>query len=162
MVGDGSEDGTIKDMGSPVSLSHMHVVRCSKIHIFLVGIHTYIAIITTKPQVHLTSLTHCHDRDSSYPFFTVNDVCVHPNQGVLRSCESHHKFASKSTHIIHMSHRLPCTHSTSRDPLVAANIQRREERCRCTSGISMAVVLIPCEAMSQVVPVEVDPPAKVP
>jgi hypothetical protein len=44
---------------------------------------------------------------------------------------------------------------------VAADIQRREERCRRAGGIGTAVVLIQCGAVSQVMPVEVDPPAKI-
>jgi len=65
------------------------------------------------------------------------------------------RFAIKGTHIV------PRTYVTSRDPLVAADIQRREERCRRAGGIGTAVVLIQCGAVSQVMPVEVDPPAKI-
>jgi hypothetical protein len=72
-------------MGSPVSLFHIHLARYDKIN--FVGIHIYIVIITMRPQVHLTSYTHCHDRDSKLPIITVNDVCVHPNQGELISCD---------------------------------------------------------------------------
>ena len=66
-----------------------------------------------------------------------------------------YRFAIKGTHIV------PRTYVTSRDPLVAADIQRREERCRRAGGIGTAVVLIQCGAVSQVMPVEVDPPAKI-
>ena len=65
------------------------------------------------------------------------------------------RFAVKGTHIVHR------TYVTSRDPLVAADIQRREERCRRAGGIGTAVVLIQCGAVSQVMPVEVDAPAKI-
>jgi hypothetical protein len=65
------------------------------------------------------------------------------------------RFVVKGTHIV------PRTYVTSRDPLVAADIQRREERCRRAGGIGTAVVLIQCGAVSQVMPVEVDPPAKI-
>ena len=65
------------------------------------------------------------------------------------------RFSVKNTHIV------PRTYVTSRDPLVAADIQRREERCRRAGGIGTAVVLIQCGAVSQVMPVEVDPPAKI-
>ena len=65
------------------------------------------------------------------------------------------RFTIKSTHIV------PRTYVTSRDPLVAADIQRREERCRRAGGIGTAVVLIQCGAVSQVMPVEVDAPAKI-
>ncbi|KDR68493.1 hypothetical protein GALMADRAFT_78408 [Galerina marginata CBS 339.88] len=48
-----------------------------------------------------------------------------------------------------------------RDPLVIADIQRREERCRQSGGIGTLVVIIQCGTTSQVMPVEVDPPAKI-
>ncbi|KIJ95487.1 hypothetical protein K443DRAFT_108719 [Laccaria amethystina LaAM-08-1] len=48
-----------------------------------------------------------------------------------------------------------------RDPLVTADIQRREERCRHSGGIGTLVVIIQCGGVSQVMPVEVDPPAKI-
>jgi len=65
------------------------------------------------------------------------------------------RFVIKGTHIV------PRTYVTSRDPLVAADIQRREERCRRAGGIGTAVVLIQCGGVSQVMPVEVDPPSKI-
>jgi len=71
------------------------------------------------------------------------------------SSDPHRQFIVKGTHIV------PRTYVTSRDPLVAADIQRREERCRRAGGIGTAVVLIQCGAVSQVMPVEVDPPAKI-
>ena len=71
----------------------------------------------------------------------------------LTFCAS--RFSIKGTHIV------PRTYVTSRDPLVAADIQRREERCRRSGGIGTAVVLIQCGAVSQVMPVEVDAPAKI-
>ena len=37
---------------------------------------------------------------------------------------------------------------TLRDPLVMADIQQREERCRRTDGIDTAFVLIQCGAVS--------------
>jgi hypothetical protein len=65
------------------------------------------------------------------------------------------RFVVKGTHIV------PRTYVTSRDPLVAGDIQRREERCRRAGGIGTAVVLIQCGAVSQVMPVEVDAPARI-
>ncbi|EJD07162.1 uncharacterized protein FOMMEDRAFT_17627 [Fomitiporia mediterranea MF3/22] len=50
----------------------------------------------------------------------------------------------------------------SYDPLVAQDIQRREERCRRSGGIGAAVILIQCGGMSQVMPVECDSPSRVP
>ena len=66
------------------------------------------------------------------------------------------RFLIKGTHIVNR------TFVTARDPLVAADIQRREERCRRSGGIGTAVVLIQCGAVSQVMPVEVDAPARIP
>ncbi|TFY82383.1 hypothetical protein EWM64_g1628, partial [Hericium alpestre] len=63
--------------------------------------------------------------------------------------------------VISGTHVVPRTYVTSRDPLVAADIQRREERCRRAGGIGTAVVLIQCGGISQVMPVEVDPPSKI-
>ncbi|THH03134.1 hypothetical protein EW145_g6502 [Phellinidium pouzarii] len=49
----------------------------------------------------------------------------------------------------------------SYDPLVAQDIQRREERCRRAGGIGAAVILVQCGAMSQVMPVECDSPSRI-
>jgi len=65
------------------------------------------------------------------------------------------RFSVAGTHLVSRSY------VTSRDPLVAADIQRREERCRRNGGIGTAVVLIQCGSISQVMPVEVDPPSKI-
>ncbi|KAK7006191.1 MYND-type domain-containing protein [Favolaschia claudopus] len=67
--------------------------------------------------------------------------------------ESHRRFTIAATHIV------PRTYIC--DPLVIADIQRREERCRANGGIGTAVILIQCGTVSQVMPVEVDPPAKI-
>ncbi|KAI0278927.1 hypothetical protein BGY98DRAFT_971218 [Russula aff. rugulosa BPL654] len=64
------------------------------------------------------------------------------------SSDPNRQFAIKGTHIV------PRTYVTSRDPLVAADIQRREERCRRAGGSAR-------RSVSQVMPVEVDPPAKI-
>ncbi|KIJ45651.1 hypothetical protein M422DRAFT_59805 [Sphaerobolus stellatus SS14] len=48
------------------------------------------------------------------------------------------------------------------DPVVVADIQRREDRCRRSGGIGAAVVLLQCGRLSEVMPVEVDSPAKIP
>jgi len=75
------------------------------------------------------------------------------------SCNNHadpnRRFSVASTHLVARSY------VTDRDPLVAADIQRREERCRRNGGIGTAVVLIQCGSISQVMPVEVDPPSKI-
>lgn len=65
------------------------------------------------------------------------------------------RFAIMGTHLV------PRTYVTERDPLVAADIQRREERCRGMGGIGTAIVLLQCGATSQVMPVEVDAPGKI-
>ena len=48
-----------------------------------------------------------------------------------------------------------------RDPLVLNNIQEREERCRRNGGIGTLVIILQCGDVSQVLPVEVDPPSQV-
>jgi hypothetical protein len=57
--------------------------------------------------------------------------------------------------------QIPRSYITSRDQLVAADIQRREERCIAAGGIGTLVILIQCAGISQVMPVEVDPPASI-
>ncbi|KAF9063461.1 hypothetical protein BDP27DRAFT_1299661 [Rhodocollybia butyracea] len=47
------------------------------------------------------------------------------------------------------------------DPLVLADIQRRDDRCRHSGGIGCLVVLVQCDGISQVMPIEVDPPSKI-
>jgi len=56
------------------------------------------------------------------------------------------------------------THVVSRTfvtTLVAADIQRREERGRRRGGIGTAIMLIQCGSLSQVMPVDLDPPSKI-
>ncbi|KAF5327723.1 hypothetical protein D9619_003981 [Psilocybe cf. subviscida] len=67
--------------------------------------------------------------------------------------EAHRRFTINGTHVV------PRTYV--RDPLVTADIQRREERCRANGGIGTLVVIIQCGPTSQVMPVEVDPPSKI-
>ncbi|KAI0035377.1 hypothetical protein K488DRAFT_43445 [Vararia minispora EC-137] len=71
------------------------------------------------------------------------------------SSDPHRQFSIKGTYVV------PRTYVTARDPLVAADIQRREERCRHAGGIGCAIVLVQCGALSQVMPVEVDAPGKI-
>ena len=63
------------------------------------------------------------------------------------------RFSVAATHVV------PRTYI--RDPLVIADIKRREERCRQSGGIGTLVVIIQCGSTSQVMPVEVDPPSKI-
>jgi hypothetical protein len=56
---------------------------------------------------------------------------------------------------------IPRTYITSRDPLVAADIARREERSRATGGIGCLVTLIQCAGLSQVMPTEVAHPTQI-
>ncbi|KAI0750074.1 hypothetical protein C8Q80DRAFT_1166016 [Daedaleopsis nitida] len=65
------------------------------------------------------------------------------------------RFAVKATHIV------PRTYVTDNDPLVGEDIRRREDRCRKNGGIGCAVILIQCGDISQVMPVEVDSPARI-
>ncbi|VDB83995.1 unnamed protein product [Peniophora sp. CBMAI 1063] len=58
-------------------------------------------------------------------------------------------------------HIVPRTYVTGRDPLVAADIARREDRCRRAGGLGCAVVLVQCGGLSQVMPVEVDAPSTI-
>ncbi|KAK7466210.1 hypothetical protein VKT23_004933 [Stygiomarasmius scandens] len=67
--------------------------------------------------------------------------------------DSHRRFSILSTHIVSRKY--------IRDPLVLNDIQRREERCRHNGGIGTLVIIIQCGGISQVMPVEVDPPAKI-
>jgi len=69
--------------------------------------------------------------------------------------ESLFRFSVAGTHIV------PRTYVTSHDPLVAADIDRREERCRRSGGVGTLVILVQCSGISQVMPVEVDPPSKI-
>ncbi|KAK7682568.1 hypothetical protein QCA50_014368 [Cerrena zonata] len=69
--------------------------------------------------------------------------------------DSSRRFSIKGTHVV------PRTYVTDNDQLVAADIQRREERCRQRGGIGTAVVLIQCGDISQVMPVEVDSPNRI-
>lgn len=50
---------------------------------------------------------------------------------------------------------------TDNDPLVGADILRREDRCRKSGGIGCVVILIQCGDISQVMPVEVDSPSRI-
>ncbi|KAJ7196784.1 hypothetical protein GGX14DRAFT_472846 [Mycena pura] len=67
--------------------------------------------------------------------------------------ESHRRFSIAATHVV------PRTYIC--DPLVITDIQRREQRCRQNGGIGTAVIIIQCGSVSQVMPVEVDPPSKI-
>jgi hypothetical protein len=73
-------------------------------------------------------------------------------------------FGSRTNSVIHRfsisgSHIVP--RAFIRDPLVIDDIQRREARCRQSGGIGACVVVIQCGTISQVMPVEVDPPSKI-
>ncbi|KAF8648115.1 hypothetical protein AX16_006399 [Volvariella volvacea WC 439] len=67
--------------------------------------------------------------------------------------DAHRKFSIVNTRIVPRSY--------VSDPLVNADIQRREERCRQNGGIGTLIVVLQCHGISQVMPVEVDPPAKI-
>jgi len=69
--------------------------------------------------------------------------------------DSLQRFTIKGTHIVSR------TYVTGSDSLVADDIQRRDDRCRKAGGIGAAVVLIQCGGVSQVMPVEVDPPSQI-
>ncbi|KAJ7168661.1 hypothetical protein C8R46DRAFT_1350258 [Mycena filopes] len=67
--------------------------------------------------------------------------------------ESHRRFSISAAHVVPRTYIL--------DPLVTADIARREARCRRAGGIGTAVVIIQCGSVSQVMPVEVDAPSKI-
>jgi hypothetical protein len=67
--------------------------------------------------------------------------------------ESHRRFSIAGARVVPRSY--------VSDPEVVADIQRREDRCRQNGGIGAAVVILQCGGVSQVMPVEVDPPAKI-
>jgi hypothetical protein len=67
--------------------------------------------------------------------------------------EAYRRFSIASTRIV--------PRTCIPDPLVVEDIQRREERCRRNGGIGTLVVILQCGDISQVMPVEVDPPAKI-
>ncbi|KAF9265092.1 hypothetical protein L218DRAFT_957777 [Marasmius fiardii PR-910] len=68
--------------------------------------------------------------------------------------QSHCRFSIASTHIVNPRKYI-------RDPLVVNDIREREERCRRNGGIGTLVIIIQCNDISQVMPVEVDPPSKI-
>ncbi|EIN04622.1 hypothetical protein PUNSTDRAFT_138273 [Punctularia strigosozonata HHB-11173 SS5] len=49
----------------------------------------------------------------------------------------------------------------ARDPVVAEDTARRDERSRRAGGLGALLVLVQCEGLSQVMPVETDAPARV-
>ncbi|KAG6811817.1 hypothetical protein H0H92_005676 [Tricholoma furcatifolium] len=67
--------------------------------------------------------------------------------------ESHRRFSIAGTHVVPRAY--------VQDPLVISDIRRREERCRNNGGIGTLVVIVQCGDISQVMPVEVDPPSKI-
>jgi len=70
-----------------------------------------------------------------------------------RHSESHRRFSVASINVVPRSY--------VRDQLVITEIQRREERCRHNGGIGTLVVIVQCGELSEVMPVEVDPPSKI-
>lgn len=56
---------------------------------------------------------------------------------------------------------IPRNFLESRDPLMAQEIARREQRCRQSGGIGTAIILVQCGGMSQVMPVECDSPSRI-
>lgn len=67
--------------------------------------------------------------------------------------DSHHRFAVVATHVVSRSY--------ISDPLVNQDINWRDERCRQNGGIGALVVIVQSGGISQVIPVEVDPPQKI-
>ncbi|KAK7024394.1 hypothetical protein VNI00_016335 [Paramarasmius palmivorus] len=69
------------------------------------------------------------------------------------SHESHRRFSISGTHIVPRKY--------VRDPLVLADIERREERCRQNGGIGTLLIIVQCGEVSQVIPVEVARPSEI-
>jgi hypothetical protein len=63
------------------------------------------------------------------------------------------RFSIQGAHVVSRSY--------INDPLVNADIARRDERCRRSGGLGAAVVMINCSGVSQVMPVEVDAPSTI-
>ena len=63
--------------------------------------------------------------------------------------------------MIQSTRLIPRSHIEARDPLVAKDIERREQRCRAQGGIGTAVLLVQCGGLSQVMPVECDAPSRI-
>ncbi|KAL0562891.1 hypothetical protein V5O48_019187 [Marasmius crinis-equi] len=68
--------------------------------------------------------------------------------------QSHRRFSIAGTHTVNPRKFI-------RDPLVLNDIREREERCRRSGGIGTLIIILQCNDISQVMPVEVDPPAKI-
>lgn len=69
------------------------------------------------------------------------------------TAESHRRFSIQGAHVVSRSY--------INDPLVNADIARRDERCRRSGGLGAAVVMVNCSGVSQVMPVEVDAPTTI-
>jgi len=79
------------------------------------------------------------------------------------SCVSYRNHPDPSRRLTIAGTRIiPRSYIESRDPLVAQDIKRREERCRANGGIGAAVILIQCGELSQVIPAECDSPSRIP
>ncbi|KAJ8088355.1 hypothetical protein AAF712_005246 [Marasmius tenuissimus] len=68
--------------------------------------------------------------------------------------QSHRRFSIAGTHIVNPRKFI-------RDPLVLNDVRDREERCRRNGGIGTLIIILQCGDVSQVLPVEVDPPSQI-
>ncbi|KXN87281.1 hypothetical protein AN958_09013 [Leucoagaricus sp. SymC.cos] len=70
--------------------------------------------------------------------------------------EAHRCFSVLETNVVPIE-----TFRKSMDPLMLNEIQNREQRCRASGGLGVFVVFVQCGGVSQVMPVELDPPSKI-
>ncbi|KDR68154.1 hypothetical protein GALMADRAFT_28183, partial [Galerina marginata CBS 339.88] len=70
-----------------------------------------------------------------------------------KQVDSNSQFSITSTDVVPRSY--------FHDPLIIADIQRREERCRQKGGIGILLIIVQCGTTAQVIPVEIGHPAKI-
>jgi len=85
----------------------------------------------------------------------IRQQALHVQLSYRNSEDPARRFVVSRTQIV------PRSFIEERDPLVAQDIQRREERCRRMGGIGAAVIMIECAGVTQVMPVECDAPSKI-
>jgi len=85
----------------------------------------------------------------------IRQYALQINLSFRPSSDSARRFVVSSVQLV------PKAMLSQADPVVAEDVARREERCRKAGGIGVAVVFLQCGFVSQVMPVEVDPPHKI-
>jgi hypothetical protein len=85
----------------------------------------------------------------------VRNYAVQINLSYRNSSDASRRFTISSIDLV------PRSVLERADSVVVEDILRREDRCRRAGGIGVAVVLLQCGLVSQVMPIEVDPPSKI-